>query len=148
MNGTSGAGGHYVLGKKSSTQSGLILRCPICRNTTNSIFYNSIFLRSKLSVSTTLHIIYCWAVQKNRGLAFHECKVSPDCITNYQACRQACIHWLHVEGQPRIGGEGLTVQIDLDVSLRRDVSFIGSAKKQESILFLVFSTGSQKLYFL
>lgn len=111
--------GHYVLGRKNSTQSGLILRCPLCHNTT-SIYYNSIFLRSKIPVSTTLHIIYCWAVQMNRELASHECDVSPDCITNYyQACRQACIHWLQVEGQPRIGGDGLTVQIDESVISKR-----------------------------
>lgn len=111
--------GYYIIGRKNTTHNGLILRCPYCRNTT-SIFYNSIFLRSKLPVSTALHIIYAWSVQMNRDLASHECHVSPDTITNfYQSCRQACIHWLKVEGQPRIGGEGLTVQIDESVISKR-----------------------------
>lgn len=87
-----------IIGRKKATQNGLIIQCPKCRNTT-CIFYNSIFLWSKLPVSTTLHIIYAWSVQMNRNLVF----------TNFY---QACIYWLKVEGQPRIGGEAITVNVD------------------------------------
>ena len=104
-------GGIFYAYKDDSTYSGFILKCSTCHKK-KSIFFKSIFTKSKIPLCKILHIIYCWSLQYSRNQAEHETGCSPDTITNYyQACRQACHQWQMSE-QPKIGGPGLTVEID------------------------------------
>lgn len=50
--------GHYVLGKKNSTQSGIILRCPLCHNTTSIFITQFFYVQSYQSqLHCTLYIV-------------------------------------------------------------------------------------------
>ena len=104
--------GKYKVVKDASTHTGLRLKCSCCGKT-KSIFYNSVFTRSKIPANAALHILYCWAQECGRDYAAHECDVSPKTITNfYQAFRQACQYHIDNLPQIQIGGAGYNVEID------------------------------------
>lgn len=102
----------YQLYRDSSVQSQVRLKCNYCQDK-KSIFYKSIFTRSKIPINKILHIIYCWAMEFSRKQTAHETGVSAVTITNFfEACREACEEWYSTEGQMPIGGPGQTVEID------------------------------------
>lgn len=111
--------GKYYMVKDKYAETGYRLQCSHC-HCTKSIFFKSIFTRSKLPMTTVFHILYCWANKYRRGLAAHECCVSKQTITNfYQSFRLACMHRLHVHPQQPIGGPGTVVEIDESVMTKR-----------------------------
>lgn len=111
--------GKYEMVKDMTTETGWRLKCSIC-HCTKSIFYKSIFTRSKLSMCKIFHILYCWANKYKRGLAAFECSVSKQTITNfYQSFRLACLYRLEKHPQQPIGGPGMIVEIDESVMTKR-----------------------------
>lgn len=114
-----GCNGKYEMVPDNHTNTGWRLKCSQC-DCTKSIFFKSIFTRSKLSMCKVFHIIYCWANKYKRGLAAHECNVSKQTITNfYQSFRLACLYRLQKHPQQSIGGPNLIVEIDESVITKR-----------------------------
>ena len=105
-------GDHYGVYSDKHKPFGCFLKCQKC-GCKKSILHNSIFTRSKLPMNKVFHLLYCWAIQLSRDQTVHECKVTPDTVTNFfQSFRQACVGWLEDDGQKPIGGPGKTVEID------------------------------------
>ena len=111
--------GNYFIVQDNSTRTGLRLKCSHCSKT-KSIFYNSIFTRSQLSVNVVIHILYCWAHECSVDYTAHECSVSQNTVTNYfQAFRMACKHYIENETIFKIGGPGYNVEIDETIMSKR-----------------------------
>lgn len=104
--------GKYLVFTYNYKKSNRYLKCENCGNK-KSIFYKSIFTRSKLKISPILHLIYCWAVKMPRNQVVHECKASPKAVTNfYLTLCETCDDWNQDVNQSPIGGPNCTVEID------------------------------------
>ena len=121
--------GKYKIVIDASTKTGERLQCPVCRKT-KSLFYNSIFTRSKIGVNIVLHLLYCWSQKYSCKSTAHECKVSINTVTNYfQAFRQACKFYIDRKRPFKIGGPGYNVEIDETVISKRK-SYTGRVLKE------------------
>ena len=104
-------GGILKIFRDKSVTFGVRVKCNHC-GTKKSIFEGTIFNRAKISINKILYLIYCWAQKFSIEQAAFEVQVSIPTVFNYfQAFRDACDEFVYLN-QSKIGGPGLTVEID------------------------------------
>ena len=111
--------GVYKIESDSSEKTKYRLRCSVCREK-KSLLHKTIFTNARINISTVFHLLYCWANEYSCHLTSHECKVSLNTVTNYfKKFRQACKYQIDKESHHKIGGPGMTVEIDETVMSKR-----------------------------
>jgi len=98
--------------KNKLSKGSYIWKCPLCHKT-KTIFSESIFEDSKLQVSDILKIIYCWSYDFSLKVSSNETKVSTHTISAiFSQMKRACYEVVESSFRKKIGGHGMTVEID------------------------------------
>lgn len=78
-----------------------------------SILGGSFFVRNKVGIATSLHLIYCWALKIPGNIAAFECGVTVQTVSNfYCSLRDACDKFIYDREIVKLGGDGEVVEID------------------------------------
>jgi len=96
-----------------------IWRCPLCKKY-KSLLNGSIFQDSKLPIKTVMKIIYAWSNSFSGKHASQEIGVSEHTISSvYSEIEDACYQFITREDREKVGGPGLSVEIDETLLTRR-----------------------------
>lgn len=90
---------------------GLKWRCPKCLKRERSLRYDSVFVDSKLTISTQFALLYMWVQDFENHHAERELDLDDKTVTLWFArFRQVCVEYGYRLG--KIGGEGKIVEMD------------------------------------
>ena len=91
-----------------------IWRCvnPDCTNTAQSIFKNSVIDTTKLPPSKFLKVLFCLAEMKNVQEVMFDAGVSNKKVVQIHQTVRRMMSWSNQRHRQRIGGAGMTVEID------------------------------------
>ena len=110
---------NMILAKDHSKKFGLLWKCSSCKKKF-SILNGSVFADSNLSLSKNLLLIYCWSMEISCKLTQFQCGVSDKSVTAlFNLIRNACFQNVYQHDITKIGGEGLTIEIDETLMSRR-----------------------------